>query len=293
MGMDIYQEVTDRIIEELNSGKIPWRQPWSGGRAAISHMTGKPYSLMNQMLLGAESGEYITFHQAQKEGGHVKKGEKGRKIVWWNIVQKKKKDEKTGTEDKEVYPCLKVFTVFNINQCEGIEPKFNIHNDDIQPDEQAEKIVNEYVNKSGVTLNICCSDRAFYRPSDDSVTVPQMSQYADSAEYYSTLFHELTHSTGHESRLNRLTDVSMFGSETYSKEELVAELGSAFLCNTAHIDTQASLHNSAAYIQGWLRELKNDKRLIVSAASKAEKATDYILGKKEDEANEQTDDIAV
>ncbi len=148
----------------------------------------------------------------------------------------------------------------------------------LKPDERAEKILKDYIIRSGVTLKTEHGNRAFYRPATDTIVVPEMSQFIEKAEYFSTVFHEAAHSTGHSSRLNRITDTARFGSETYSKEELVAELGSAYLVNAAGLETQPSFCNSAAYIQGWLAALKDDKRFIVSAAGKAEKAVRLIMG---------------
>ena len=276
---DLYAAITDRLIAEMSSGIIPWRKPWSCACAsAISHVTGRPYSLLNQILLGFRTGEYITFKQVQTEGGHVRKGEKAQMVVFWKWLEVEDAD---GT--KEQVPLLKYYNVFHITQCEGILPRFDkpvTHS--TSPDEKAEAVVGGYVARSGVKLVCCSSDRAFYRPSTDTVMVPQLSQYAHAADYYATLFHELTHSTGHPSRLNRLTTAAHFASEEYSKEELIAELGSAFLLHHTGLDTASAMTNSAAYLQGWLKALQDDKRLIVSAAGKADKAVAYILGEEED-----------
>ena len=285
---DLYQEITDRIVAELEQGVIPWQKPWSGVQGAISHTTGKRYSLLNQILLGCRSGEFITFKEAQREGGHIKKGEKASMLVFWKFLENAKRDDNgsvvIGADGKpimESVPFLRYYNVFHIDQCEGIQPRFAEEptpGEHLSPDEAAEGIVQDYVQRSGVKLTIQHSDRAFYRPITDSVTVPELAQFTNVSEYYSTLFHELTHSTGHGSRLNRLTDVAAFGSESYSKEELIAELGAAFLVNHAGLETNGSFRNSAGYIQSWLKALKNDKRLIVSAAGKADKAVAMILG---------------
>ena len=272
--MDIYKEVTDRIIAQMETGIIPWQKPWVASGACISHVTGKPYSLLNQMMLG-RSGEYITCKQCQQEGGKVKKGEKASMVVFWKWLEQE--DEETG-EVKEV-PFLRYYNVFHIDQCEGLTPK---HAPSMpaaaHADEKAEAIIDAYVQHSGVRLIHQAGNRAFYTPSADSVTLPLRKQFSQTAEYYSTAFHELTHSTGHASRLNRLEKVSFFGTETYSKEELVAEIGAAALVNHAGLETASSFRNSIAYIQNWLSVLKNDKRFIVSVAGKAEKAVNLILG---------------
>ena len=287
--MDIFKEITDRIIAELEKGTIPWRKPWKGGEQwAVSHATGKPYSLLNQLILG-EPGEYITFNQCKAEGGHIKKGAKARYVTFWRFMETAKKDahgntvfDGEGNPVTETFPILKYFNVFHIRDCEGItarwsgEPTPNT----CEPIEAAETALQGFVERSGVTFNSCTSARAFYSPAADAIVVPELAQFDNPAKYYSTAFHEATHSTGHPSRLNRFAvdaPDAAFGSESYSKEELVAELGAAFILTTLGIDTHETFTNSAAYIQGWLKALKNDKRLIVSAASKAEKAAKLIL----------------
>ncbi|MBQ4085303.1 MAG: DUF1738 domain-containing protein [Clostridia bacterium] len=274
--MDIYAEVTSRIMEQMEQGKIPWQQPWVSTGGCISHSTGKPYSLLNQMLLG-KPGEYVTFKQCQQEGGKVRKGEKSRMVVFWKWMQIK--DEETG-EEKDI-PFLRYYNVFHIDQCEGLTAKHTATMPETAatPDQTAEDTIADYISRSGVQLNHEKGDRAFYRPVADTITVPLISQFADTAEYYSTLFHEMTHSTGHATRLNRLEKTAFFGSEAYSKEELIAQIGAATLVHHTGLETPSSFRNNAAYIQNWLKVLKNDKRFIVSAAGKAEKAVDMILGR--------------
>lgn len=285
--MDLFQIITDRMIAELEQGVIPWQKPWSGVQGAISHTTGKRYSLLNQMLLSCRSGEFVTFKEAQREGGHIKKGEKASMIVFWKFMESAKRDNdgnvvygEDGKPVMESVPFLRYYNVFHIDQCEGIQPRFEevqAPGDPLSPDDAADQIVKDYIQSSGVKLTIQHSDRAFYSPSSDSVTVPELAQYTSVSEFYSTLFHELTHSTGHASRLNRLSKEASFGSELYSKEELIAELGAAFLVNHAGLETSSSFRNSTGYIQSWLKALKDDKRLIISAAGKADKAVDFIL----------------
>jgi len=273
--MDLYQEVTNRIMEQLENGLIPWRKPWISIGNAISHATGKPYSLLNQMLLG-RPGEYVTFKQCQQEGGKVRKGEKSQMVVFWKWIETE--DEETG-EKKEV-PFLRYFNVFHIDQCEGLKAKYTqeLPQTSANADETAEIIIAGYIQRSGVRLLHSEGDRAFYQPLTDSITLPLRAQFRETAEYYSTAFHELTHSTGHTSRLDRLEKTAFFGSEAYSKEELIAEIGAATLVNHAGLETPDSFRNNTAYIQNWLSVLQNDKRFIVSAAGKAEKAVNMILG---------------
>lgn len=273
---DVYAEVTARIIEQLEQGVIPWRKPWITSGAAISHSTGKPYSLLNQILL-TKPGEYVTFNQITADGGHVKKGAKSSMVVFWKWIETE--DEDNPGETKKI-PFLRYYNVFHIDQTEGIKPKYSKPLPNVaQPDEAAEAIVRDYLTRSGVRLIHDEGDRAFYRPSTDSITLPLLAQFKDAAEYYSTLFHEMTHSTGHHSRLDLLTKVAAFGSEDYSKEELIAEIGAATLVNYAGLETSGTLTNSAAYIQSWLKAMQDDKRLIVSASGKAEKAVNLILNR--------------
>ncbi|MBP3653188.1 MAG: DUF1738 domain-containing protein [Clostridia bacterium] len=285
--MDIYAEITNRIIAELEKGIIPWEKPWTGvNTGAISHSTGRPYSLINQLMLG-EPGEYITFNQCKQEGGKVKKGSKAKIVVFWKPIPHEKKDangkpvlDEDGKPVTSIVPYLKYFQVFHINDCEGINPRYadgNPHNN-IEPDDAAELAIEEYLQRSGVTLKHEEGDRAYYRPSADLVVLPLREQFTSTAEYYGTAFHELTHSTGHPKRLARITGTAAFGSESYSKEELVAEIGAATLLHEMGLETSGSFRNNAAYIQSWLKALKDDKHLIVSAAGRAEKAVKMILG---------------
>ena len=271
--MDIYQTITDRMIQEMEAGIIPWRKPWMAAGAAISHTTGKAYSLLNQMLLG-KAGEWLTFKQVQQEGGHVRKGEKSRIVVFWKWIEKE--DEET--EEVKQIPYLQYFNVFHIDQCEGITAKHTAENaNPAEADEAAEAIITEYVKREGVKLEHHEGDSAFYQPATDRIVLPMMKLFTDTAEYYGTAFHEMVHSTGHMKRLARLDSQANFGGEEYSKEELVAEIGSAALVHHAGLETSSSFHNSAAYVQNWLSVLRNDKRFIVSAASKADKAVNFIL----------------
>lgn len=278
--LDIYAQITDRIIAALEQGVIPWDKPWVGGSSGcISYSTGKPYSLLNHILLGGVSGEYITFRQASLAGGHVRKGEKSKFVVFWKPFAKENPD----TGEEETHFVLRYYSVFHLSQVEGVDPRWAVVRpaSGLKPDAAADAIIQDYKDRSGITLRITESDRAFYQPSTDTVVVPKLSQYQKQEEFYSTLFHELTHSTGHHSRLDRITDIAAFGDHEYSKEELCAELGAAFLVNHCGLETSSSFRNSAGYIQGWLSALKNDKRLIVSAAGQAEKAVNLILNRKE------------
>ena len=272
--MDLFKIITDRMVAEMEQGIIPWQKPWMAAGAAISHTTGKPYSLLNQMLLG-RAGEYATYKQIQQAGGWVRKGEKASMVVFWTWMTVKDED----TDEEKEIPLLRYYNVFHLDQCEGLKAKHTKPlPQGVEPNAAAQAIIDDYTAREGVRLEHQEGDRAFYRPSTDSITLPLLAQFAETAEYYGTAFHEMVHSTGHAKRLNRLDATAFFGSDAYSKEELIAEIGAAALVNRAGLETAKSFRNSAAYVQSWLQALKNDKRFIVSAAGKAEKAVALIVG---------------
>lgn len=300
MKFDSYQMVTDRICQMLEAGFVPWNKPWASVMAcAWSGNDGHPYSLLNQLLLADPekkyadydemfadiSGEWVTFKQAIDRGGCVRKGEKGRKVVFFQMVELKKDDQKED-EEKHYYPCLKVFTVFKVSQCDGIEQKF--HKDsgtlyEFNSVQTADKVAEDYINREGITLKHVHGNNASYSPALDLVTMPVKEQFKESAEYYSTLFHELAHSTGHPNRLNRfgLETVAAFGDDDYSTEELVAEITASSTLQSIGMQTESVFRNNVGYIQHWLKALRNDKKMIVTAAARAEKAIKLILDIKE------------
>ena len=276
----VYQIVTDKIIAELEKGIIPWKKPWTGTNFARNWVTQKPYKGINKMLL--DPGEYLTWNQIKDAKGSLKKGTKSHLVVFWKQnVYSNIKDN--GEKEEKLIPCLRYFNVYNINDCIGIESKLvdQLFIDN-NPIEDAENVISKYLIKSNCKLEfIKGSDRAFYSPSEDKIVMPIIKQFNSTEEYYSTLFHENIHSTGHISRLNRLTKNAGFASQIYSKEELCAEIGATILCNEIGIDTSKTFQNNVAYIQSWLKALKNDKTLIMSASSQAEKAVNLILNRKE------------
>ncbi len=286
MSADVYQMVTDRIVKMMEQGEIPWERPWTGaGRYAIKRATGKPYSLLNQLLLG-NPGEYLSFKQCHEQGGRIRKGAKAKIVVFWKMLDRPEKDADgspvvldNGAVKMRQIPILKYSNVFHIDDCEGLTPRhYEETLRDFNPVEKAEDVIQDYVSRSGITLEHIKQGRSYYSATSDTVVLPLKEQFTGEAEYYSTAFHELTHSTGHESRLNRITPGSFsFGDETYSKEELVAEIGSACIMSMLGIETPGSIRNNAAYIQGWIKALRNDKRMIVSATSKASKAVEMIF----------------
>ena len=280
MSKSVYEMVTDRIIKQLESGIIPWEKPWTGVRSgAYNRVSKKSYSLLNQMLLSKE-GEWATFKQWTELGGKIRKGEKSSIVVFWKVlpVEEVKED---GTKEIKQIPLLKYINLFHISQVEGVEPLKKEELNDIEPIEKAENILKDYWEREQITVEHIKGDKAFYSPIRDYIQLPLFEQFKDANEYYSTAFHESVHSTMSERRCNRAEErknkLVAFGSEEYSKEELVAEIGSANLMNIIGIETKKSFRNSSAYIQNWLSVLKNDVKFIVSASSKAEKAVNYIL----------------
>ena len=280
MSKSIYEMVTERIIEQLENGIIPWEKPWTGVRSgAFNRVSKKSYSLLNQMFLKHE-GEYATFKQWQDLGGHIRKGEKSEIIVFWKVLPVEEEQE-DGTKAVKQIPLLKYINVFHISQVDGVEPLPKEELNDIEPIEQAEEVLKDYWTREHIKVEHVAGNKAFYSPNMDMIHLPLFEQFTNAEEYYSTAFHESVHSTMKGTRCNREEErkgkIAAFGSEEYSKEELVAEIGSANLLNIIGIETRKTFRNNAAYIQNWLSVLKNDVKFIVSAASKAEKAVNYIL----------------
>jgi len=282
---NVYAIITDTIIKKLQEGTVPWHMPWSAERPK-NLISDKPYRGINVFLLGSlgyMSPYWVTFKQAQNLGGHVNKGEKGTPVVFWKTYSKMETDPDSQKTEKKSRFVLRYYSVFNIEQC--TLPAEEVPQEDpttraFDPIPKAQSIVEAMPNAPAITHQ---SQRACYSPLLDIVNMPKPESFDTPENYYSTLFHELTHSTGHESRLNRkgITDPVRFGSHSYSKEELVAEMGAAFLSGHCGIEDRI-LDNSAAYINGWLGRLKNDPKLVVMAAAKAQKASDYILGVNHD-----------
>jgi antirestriction protein ArdC len=281
--MNVYKIITDQIIEKLQEGTIPWHMSWSsdGPKNLIS---AKPYRGINVFLLGSlgyMSPYWLTFKQARSLGGYVNKGEKGTPVVFWKTYKKNEIDPDTRKVKEASRFVLRYYRVFNIEQCtlpaEEV-PQADPTTKEFDPIPKAESVVEAMPNAPEITHQ---SQRAWYSPLLDVVNMPRPESFDTPENYYSTLFHELTHSTGHKSRLNRkgISDPVRFGSHSYSKEELIAEMGAAFLSGHCGIDDRI-LDNSAAYINGWLGRLRNDPKLVVMAAAKAQKSSDYIQGVK-------------
>jgi antirestriction protein ArdC len=279
MKLTIYETVTLTILNSLNAGVVPWRKPWHTDAALPTSLaTGKPYRGINSFLLGItpySDHRWLTFKQVQERGGQVKMGAKSAMVVFWKHWEPPTESD----EAKKRIPVLRYFHVFNIEQCDGLDiPELYRPQQLNEPQriERAELLVQSMPNPPSIAGG---GTSAWYRPSDDHVQMPPLSTFESSHSYYATLMHELGHSTGHESRLNRkeVTGDIRFGSGNYSKEELVAELTSAFCCATVGLDNSL-IDNAASYINGWLKVLKSDPKAIVIAAAQAQKAADYIRG---------------
>lgn len=276
MNAHVYEQITERIITLLVQGTVPWQKPWKARTGLPRNLVSKkPYRGINVFLLLAMSYEspfWLTFRQALQLGGSVRKCEKSCPVVFWK--QTTIEDRESGEPQK--IPLLRYYHVFNVAQCDGLKagtgPVAEPVNGILKPDEIVAHMPQRPEIKHGMR-------RAFYSPREDCVGLPVRERFERAEGYYATLFHELVHATGHESRLNRvtLTEKAGFGSNPYCKEELIAEMGAAFLCGQAEI-AERTIDNSAAYLKGWLEQLRSDKTLIVQAAAQAQKAADFILG---------------
>lgn len=281
-----YAVVTDRLVEIIEQTKeLPWRRPWRKGRKAIigkNRVSQKEYCGINAFmtalftdLKGYDSNEWVTFKQAKDLGGSVRKGEKGLPCFFFNF--KERKNDETGKTEN--IPIARYYTIFNLSQCEGIDyAALNLSDETAyahNPIEEAEKLLSTFVDVPKIVHDQ--DNAAFYNRVTDIINVPKIQEFRQREEYYSTLFHELTHSTGHENRLNRksLNSIAAFGSHEYSKEELVAEFGACFLSSDCGI-LQSVEQNSAAYLQGWLSALKSNPRWLVDAANQGQKAVNYL-----------------
>lgn len=294
MATNIYENIRDEIIKKLEEGYIPWIKPWGSSGEAKNWLTGKEYQGINRLL--TEPGkEYATFLQIKQAGGTVKAGSKSKMIVYYsptiavNLKEVVEENENTGelkviedgkraTAHKSAI--LKKYSVFEIGKdTEGLELKHQcIKTPSFNPVDKAEEVIANYHNKPMILES--GGNRAYWRPSADLVQMPTRNAFKNEAAFYHTVFHELIHSTGSSNRLNR--DMKgFFGSEKYAKEELVADIGAAFLM--AYCNMEIQLENTVAYCQGWSKKLKEEKpTLIMQAAAQADKAVDYILGREQE-----------
>ena len=286
--MDVYAIVTEKIINLLESGIVPWRKPWTSTGLPRNLVSKKPYKGVNYFLLSATkyvSPFWLTYRQARELDGHVRKGEESTIVIFWKV-----EDSKRSNEDLEVEETndknrrrflLRFYRVFNLEQCELPQavldklPKIETYQHD--PIEAAERIIANMPNPPEIQY---AGSKAFYSPITDRITLPPRELFSSAEEFFGTLAHEASHASGHPKRLNResIVEAAPFGSPTYSFEEIVAEMSAAYLCAEAGI-SPAVIDNEAAYIQGWLKRIRSEKRLVVIAAAQAQRAADYILNR--------------
>lgn len=278
---DLYSEVSARIIAELDRGAAPWIQPWAataGQNMPQNAISGRPYSGCNVILLwlardrGWATPRFLTYKQAFEAGGHVRKGEKGTRVLFVKRLQVR--DDSGDDTDPRIVPMMREFTVFNVSQCEGLPDSVNTGKPTrVRNPNARDALADDFLHATGADIQEGHGE-AYYAPSKDFVSMPAFAAFKGADHFYSTAFHELTHWTGHKSRLDR--DLRhRFGSRDYAAEELVAELGAAFLCAEFGFDNDL---RHAGYIATWIDLLKADKRAFFTASSKASKAADYLRG---------------
>lgn len=277
-----YERVTERILELLDNGVCPWRRPWNALEIRPQNFVSqKQYNGINLFLLEAMAFQqpyFMTFKQVKEKGGKVIKGSKGFPVVYWGTIAVEDEHTCKDKEREKQVPFLKSYTVFNAAQIEGIEfPSCepNTSQTEFQAILEAEQIVTNWQDCPAIEHD---KGRAYYTPTTDIVAMPAQTSFTSSEDYYATLFHELGHATGASHRLNRKFG-KRFGDCLYSREELVAEMTSAFLCANCGIDNSI-INNAASYLDGWIKTLKGDSKLVVTAASQAQKAANLILGIK-------------
>ncbi len=274
---EIAEQVTNELVAALERGDVPWVQPWAnlGMSRAVNVASNKPYRGINTLILWLaqnrgkfSSSRWLTFKQALDLRGNVRKGEKGTRVIFWKILEKK---NKSGETDK--FPVMKVYTVFNLDQCEnlpekvllaGKKPAISLVEEDA--------MIEDFIGRVGATISYG-GDLAAYSPSRDAIVMPERCQFLDTGSFYATMFHEMIHWTGHNNRCKRHLG-ERFGTSSYAMEELVAEIGSAFLC--ADFGVQGKLQHPA-YVQNWIKVLKGDKSAIFTAAKFAQEASDYLF----------------
>ncbi len=284
--IDVYSLVTNRIIELLEQGTVPWQQSWTDKGIPRNFISKRPYRGINTLLLNTlpyDHNLFLTWKQIKTVGGSVLKGEKGNFIVFNKMIEKPM--EGTGKTGKLFF--LRYYKVFNIAQCKDLPKEFlPKENEEHARLAHCEVIVDDMQNRPRIQVK---GKEAYYHPKDDFINMPPIKSFGNAESYYSVLFHELVHSTGHESRLNRkeVTEKIVFGSESYSLEELTAEIGACFLKSLSGLPMD-DLSQNAAYIQNWLAVLRDDKRFIVKASSRAQRAVEYIMNSTVD-ADSETD----
>lgn len=280
---DVYEIITNDLIERIEAnGYLPWQKPWNGvAQWPRNAATGRAYNGINVLILwmyGHTDTRYATYKQAQAAGGNVRKGAKGIRVVYWNIVERK--DKETG--EIETAPILRYYTVFNVADIENAEWKTDATAVEVEPDGDAYEIAFATVNGMPNRPHIAHDggDRAYYIPAQDEIHMPALTAFETAEGYAETLYHEAVHATGHDKRLARHIGeggLDVFGTDRYAREELVAEIGAAFLMATTGIDNEHTRNNNAAYVKGWVNAIREDNKAIIYAAARAGKAANYIL----------------
>ncbi|MEQ9442140.1 MAG: zincin-like metallopeptidase domain-containing protein [Cyclobacteriaceae bacterium] len=288
---DVYQLVTDIIIQKLEQGVIPWKKRWSSQGPAANYLTKKPYRGINALLLnslGITHPYFLTFRQAQQLGGKIRKGAQSLPVVYWQwYFQHTDTGRKLTEEEAKALPSaqverkafLRYYRVFTIQDIEGIDLTFP-STSTFNPEK--DKLMRGFQPLHTMPHSVAVktqSNNPFYHPRHDYINMPAMTAFPSIEAYFQVLYHELTHATGHPKRLNRssVREPQPFGSWSYSQEELIAEMGASFIANLMNISSEAALDDAASYIQGWLKVLRNDKRFVIEAAQKAQRAVDYIM----------------
>lgn len=277
MSTEIYERVTERIMDQLRKGVVPWQKPWdarvSMPRNLVSQKEYRGINVLLLLSLAYKSPFWLTYRQVNQLGGKIRRGEKACPVVFWKRYTFEEKDTKMQME----VPFLRYYYVFNLAQCEGLtaEPEMPEATSPGDPLTAAKEIAAKMPQPPSIKHG---KVKACYSPRDDQVSLPSPPQFNKPADYYATLFHELVHATGHETRLKRkaIMEGGVFGSDSYGKEELLAEIGASFLCGRAGI-LDRTFNNSASYIGSWLKQLQNDTKLVVQAAACAQRAVDFIL----------------
>jgi antirestriction protein ArdC len=289
--LDVYQLVTDQVIALLEKGIVPWQKPWNSAGMPMNLVSKRPYRGINLWLLNALSYElnlWVTFDQLKKIGGSVIKGEHGQIVVFWKLV-KKVPEELDSTGKAKMVPLLQYYKLYNVAQCRDVPrnliPVVDASAEPVDPIAECEAILNYVPDMPLIRFQ---GKQAYYNVEKDEIVLPKMKDFKSSPAYYSTLYHELIHASGAPRRLNRktLTDMVPFGTPSYALEELIAEMGSAFLCRFSGI-LPAEMDNMVAYIDNWLGVLKKDKRFIITASGQAQKAVDFLLNRQDNESKEE------
>ncbi len=291
--IDLYQLVTDQIINSLEQGVIPWQRPWAVAGVPMNLLSKRQYRGINLwllLLLNYERNFFLTWDQIKASGGSVMAGQRGHIVVFWKQLSKKTVEEQSDKQ-KQV-PMLRYYKVFNIAQCrdipEHIIPKADETIKEFIPKMECESIIQTMTDAPVIEHK---EQKAYYNILTDVINMPKKKSFKSVDSYYSTLFHELVHSTGAEKRLGRktLTDMVPFGTPSYAMEELVAEMGSAYLSRFAGI-LPNEIENTVAYLDNWLGVFKKDKRFLITAAGQAQRAVDMVLSSKEEESKEEVDE---